>query len=206
MKNFIKIAITGGIGSGKNIVAAKLCALGCKIFDSDTIVHELYENDASLKREIIAVFGKSVIDEKGTIIRSKLAAAAFSDEKNLERLNSIVHPRVKEYLEMIFSRLDDEHFSGCVAVMVPLLVEAGMTRDFDRVILVSADEEKRIERCMTRSRLSMQEIKSRMHFQLNDADKSQYADFIVDNNGSIENTEQQVEHIYNEIIQLIHKM
>ncbi len=201
MRKFVTIAITGGMGSGKNLVARKLSRLGCEIVDTDEIVHALYENNKALKRDIITLFGKQVLDDNGIISRNKLSEIVFKDTNNLKRLTDIVHPLVKKEVFALFDKLEMENYNGCVAVMVPQLVESGMQDDFDKVILVVADEDLRLNRCAKRSGLTVTQIKSRLQFQLPDEEKVKYADFVVDNNNSVEETEKQTEKIYYKIKQ-----
>lgn len=201
MRKFITIAVTGGIGSGKNLVGKTLSRLGCKIFDTDDMVHQLYKTDPNMKRDIISLFGNSVIDQNGDISREKLAEKVFSGAENLKRLTEIVHPRVRKEIFNLFNKLEKENYKGCVVIMVPQLIEAGMQDDFDKVILVVAKEEIRINRCKTRSGLTDFQVKSRMRFQLADEEKIKYADYIVDNNNTVEQTETQTEQIYYKIIE-----
>lgn len=198
------IAVTGGIGSGKNTVGDYFARLGAAVIDSDEVVHTLYENDQHLRRDIMTVFGPSIIDAHGKIDRKKLASAVFGDEKNRDRLNRIVHPKVRQEIHNRIESLSQTDKPACIVVLVPLLIEANMVEDFDKVVLVTADEQIRLLRVKQRSGLSEKEIKARMHAQMPDEEKKRYADYIIDNNETLEHTNNQIEHIYNELTQQIH--
>ena len=204
MNKPVTLAITGGIGSGKNTIGEQFAKLGAKIIDSDAIVHYLYESDDSLRRELITAFGPSIMNDEGGIDRQKLALQVFDCDKSRERLNNIVHPKVRTEIQKqidVYSNKQDIHF---VVVLVPLLIEAKMMNDFDKVVLVIADENIRIDRVKQRSGLTEKEIKARMHAQLPDQEKKRFAHFVVDNNGTLKDTEKQIELIYNNVIQKSH--
>ena len=196
-----KIAVTGGIGSGKNVVAKEFNELGAHIIDSDSLVHHLYEQDKQLKREIVTLFGNSVLDENGNINRVNLGKLVFNDKNGLERLNKLVHPKVKSVLDEKIKFLKKSGFNGLVIALVPLLIEAGMADDFDAVVVVTADEQNRIQRVLERDNLTEHEVKLRIKSQIEDNQRVKYADYVIDNNGSLTETKSQVNKIYNSIIQ-----
>ena len=204
MKSFVTIGITGGICSGKNTVAEMLRELGCVMLDTDTIVHDLYKTDEHIRREILTVFGRNVLDANGVIVRTKLAQIVFTDTNLLQRLNQIVHPRVRAVIDSYLAKQEEKQFKGCVGVLVPLLIENNRQSYFDSIALVIADTETRIKRCMERNGMSRQEVIARMRTQLSDEEKKHYADYIIDNNGSLEYTRKSVTEMYNNVVKLIH--
>ncbi|MDX9702650.1 MAG: dephospho-CoA kinase [Candidatus Auribacterota bacterium] len=197
----VTLAITGGIGSGKNTVGEHFTELGAKVVDSDIIVHYLYDNDEKLRRELITAFGPSVLREDGGIDRKKLAEQVFTCDKNLELLNRIVHPKVRDEIKKRISEISKNTHVNCIVVLVPLLIEANMINDFDKIILVTADDHIRIDRVKKRNGLTEKEIKARICAQMPDEEKKRFAHFVVDNNGLIEQTRKQIEFIYNNVIQ-----
>jgi len=203
VKNFVTVALTGGICSGKNVVSECFEKFGCLVIDTDKVVHDLYKNNKNMNKEILDVFGGSVLDSNGNISKRKIAEIVFNDKNALDRLNKIVHPKVKEYLSYQADRLKRENYKGCLIIVAPLLVEAGMAKKYDFVVVVVADEQKRINRSVERDGLSDEEVKLRINAQLTDRERIKYANFVIDNNNSIEKTNEQVEQIYQEIIQII---
>ena len=135
----IKIAVTGGIGSGKSTVCNLIAKLGYPVYSCDEIYAELFVSGAFLK-EIIAEFGDKVADGKGRIDRKKLAAEVFSDDSKLERLNAITHPAI--FSEM-FRRAEER--KGLVFFEVPVLFEGGYQKLFDEIIVVMRDMADRVE-------------------------------------------------------------
>ncbi len=204
MNKAVTLAITGGIGSGKNTVGEQFVKLGAKVIDSDAIVHYLYESDESLRRELLTAFGPSIMDNNGGIDRKKLAQQVFNCDKTRERLNSIVHPIVRTEIQNKINALSKKTDVKCIVVLVPLLIEANMMDDFDKVLLVVADKNIRIDRVKQRSGLTEKEIKARIHAQMPDQEKKRFAHFVVNNNGTLKETEKQIELIYNNVIQKGH--
>ncbi|MCB1196079.1 dephospho-CoA kinase [bacterium] len=204
MKSLFRIGITGGICSGKNTVASILKELGCEIIDTDQIVHELYAKDELMRREIITVFGGKGLEPSGKINRKKIADIVFSNKNLLRRLNDIVHPRVRKAVDDLLVKLSKNKQIVCVAVLVPLLIENNRQNDFDAVVLVTADKETRIDRCIQRNSLTREEVIARMNNQLDDEEKRKFADYVIDNNGSLESTRESVKNMYNNLVRIIH--
>jgi len=198
-RRILKIAVTGGIGSGKSVVAKEFNELGVRVIDTDSLVHQLYQHDKQLIREIATLFGNIVIDENGTVNRVNLGKLVFNDKNSLERLNKLVHPKVKSVMNNQIELMSKTGFTGFVIALVPLLIEAGMADDFDVVIVVTADEETRVQRVIKRDDLTGNEVKVRIKSQIKDKQRVKFADYIIDNNGSLAETKNQVKKIYNNI-------
>ncbi|MCD6461101.1 dephospho-CoA kinase [bacterium] len=196
----IKIGVTGGIGSGKNVAAQEFNKLGAQIIDTDSLVHGLYREDKQLIREIVTLFGNSVIDENGNINRVNLAEIVFYDKISLERLDKLVHPKVKYAMDEQINKLRKINFKGCAVFLVPLLIEAAMVDDFDVVVVVTADRKVRLQRVIKRDNLTENEVELRIKSQIEDNKRIKYADYIIDNNGSLSEMKKQVKEIYNNII------
>lgn len=171
----IKIAVTGGIGSGKSTVCNLIAKLGYPVYSCDEIYAELFVSGAFLK-EIIAEFGDKVAGVKGGVDRKKLAAEVFSDDGKLDRLNAITHPAI--FSEM-FRRAEER--KGLVFFEVPVLFEGGYQKLFDEIIVVTRDMADRVECIKKRDGLSHTEIKERINKQYN-YDLSDFTQYYVIHN------------------------
>lgn len=178
----LKIAIVGNIASGKSTVENVIEHEGFKVYDTDKIAHE-----------ILAV-SNEVIEEFGTNDRNKIAKIVFSNPSKLKKLESIIHPLVKKELLKIFTQKDDVVF-----VSVPQLFEAGFESLFDKIIYITADEKIRKERLIKRNSCSPEEAQRRINAQ-KEGDKSKKSDFVIENNGSIEDLKMKILLILNKLI------
>src|ERR1700739_1965224 len=142
----LKLGLTGGIASGKSVVAAILRELGFPVLDADSISHKLMEPGQAAHNEILQFFGADLVDSSGHIDRHKLAGIAFADPSKLTKLNSILHPRVDQ---IIFNQLDDWQRSGthsAVFVEAALLIEAGMAARLDGLVVAWCTPAQQLER------------------------------------------------------------
>ena len=184
----LRVALTGGIGSGKSLVGEILEELGALVIDSDQLAREVIERGSPGYEEVITAFGDSILSE-GQIDRAKLAAVVFKEEDLRKKLESIIHPLVREAAEKLAKNLP----SGAILVnQIPLLVESDGAKRFDYVITVSADEEIRRERLRLRG-LKDYEITERMAAQVADLDREKIANYILRNDGRIDELTRAVE-------------
>jgi dephospho-CoA kinase len=184
----LRVALTGGIGSGKSLVGEILEELGALVIDSDQLAREVIERGSPGYEEVITAFGDSILSQ-GQIDRAKLAAVVFKEEDLRKKLESIIHPLVREAAEKLARNLP----SGAILVnQIPLLVESDGAKRFDYVITVSADEEIRRERLRLRG-LKDYEITERMAAQVADLDREKIANYILRNDGSIDELTRAVE-------------
>ncbi len=175
----IKIAITGNIAAGKSIVEKILKDLHYPVVDTDKIVHKLFEDSDDLNRELRSAFGDFDICTNHLIDRKKLARIVFSDKKLLSKLEKITHPYIIDEVMKFFEQNMDSNF---VFVAVPLLYEVNWTYLFDKVIMVAADDEIRLNRLMFRRNLSEEDALKRMNAQISQKEKIKFADFVIYNN------------------------
>jgi len=173
----IKIAIVGNIASGKSTVEKILESKGFKVFDTDKIAHD------------ILVSNKDVIKEFGTNNRHEIAKIVFSNLNKLKKLESIIHPLVKNRLETIFTTTEK-----IVFVSVPQLFEAGFESLFDKIIYITADENIRLKRLMERNSLTLEEAQKRVNAQ-KENNKKEKSDYIIENNNTLEDLNKQVLNI-----------
>lgn len=185
------IGLTGGIASGKSTVAKYLADNGFIIVDADIASRKAVEAGSSGLEEIRTVFGDGVIQEDGTLNRKALGEIIFQDKYQREKLNAIVHPRVRDIMEA-------EKEAGLaldkpVVMDIPLLFENRLESTVDEVWVVYVPKEVQIERLMARNQLSLKEAESRVSSQLSIEEKKQKADKVIDNSGSLQSLYQQLE-------------
>lgn len=192
MEKNIKIAITGGIGSGKSTVCDLIQSMGYTVISCDKITAELYEN-AKVLRGIKKLFPTAV---KGLFKlkaqKAEIAKIIFSDKQKYDQLNDFIMPMIKEIL---FDRLNMH--SGIVFAEVPLLYEANLKDEFDQVIVVTRDKEKRIKSVMERSLLTDTQVLLRMNMQINYDDINFSNEKIIENNGDLLNLKEKTVNLLN---------
>lgn len=179
----IKVGITGGIGAGKSFVCKCFSAMGIPIYDADSRSKWLIQNEKSLIQSIKKQFGKDLYDENDILNKKALAEIVFSDENMLKKLNSIVHPAVHEDSEKWFA---SQKRIGVKYVLkeAALIYETQANKHLDKVIVVAAPLELRINRTMLRDRCVRQDVINRIDKQLPQEDKVNLADYVVYNGGT----------------------
>ena len=186
-----KIGITGGIASGKSAVAAILRELGFHVVDADGLAHRLTEPGQPAHEEVLKEFGADLATSDGRIDRPKLGAMVFADPARLARLNAIVHPRVGE---ATFRQFEEWQRNGSDAVFVEaaLLIEAGMHKKLDGLVVAWCEPEQQLERLLARG-MSETEARRRIAAQMPVEEKIRFATEKIDCSGSLEHTRQQVQ-------------
>ena len=176
----LKVAITGGIGSGKSVISEYFVNAGYTVINADELAKELMSTDGSLKKKIVGEFGANAYN--GNQLNTKfLAEEVFGDPEKVEKINSFVHPDTIRRIDAECKRLFKDH--DIVFVESALVFEAKIRKMFDYIILVTADEAKRVERIRRRDNVSENKVRERMKFQMEDEKKIQLSDFVFDNNG-----------------------
>lgn len=190
-KKFI-LGVTGSFGTGKTTVAKLLADSSVKLVSADEIAHKLIKPGSSCYKKIIKLFGSSLLrPDKKTIDRINLSRIVFKNKIMLKKLNQIVHPVViKEIKEQIKKTARKR-----VILDIPLLYESGLDKLADKVIVVKAVRDKQIRRLLNKTGLRRQEIIERIKSQIPLSDKLCRADFIIDNSGSLEQTEKQIKKL-----------
>ncbi|MBI3124139.1 MAG: dephospho-CoA kinase [Ignavibacteriales bacterium] len=188
----IKVAITGGIGSGKSSVSDYLEKKGHSVLRADLIAKELMAQDAQIKKKLIEEFGEeSYSNDK--LNTQYLAANVFSKEENVQKINSIVHPPVLEKIDQLAKEIFKNQ--DIVFIETALVYEANLEDFFDYVLLVLADEKTRIERIINREKVTEEQVRARMQYQIPDEEKKDDADFVLDNNTTLQELENRVEFL-----------
>ncbi|NPC93697.1 dephospho-CoA kinase [Bacillus sp. WMMC1349] len=191
------IGLTGGIASGKSTVAQMFQKRGITVVDADLIAKEVVEKGKAAYQKMIEVFGEKILLDNGEIDRKKLGTLVFTNEDKRKQLNEIVHPEVRN--EMIKQRDQaiqaNEQF---VVLDIPLLYESGLESLTDKVLVVWVPKQLQLERLMKRNQLTEEEAKNRINAQLSLDGKKEKADVVIDNSGSLENTKQQFEELFDQ--------
>lgn len=187
-----RIGLTGGIGSGKSTVASMLAAKGAVIIDADQISREIVEPGQPALDEIVAVFGPSVLREDGTLNRGELARLAFADKDQTMRLNAIMHPRISAESA---ARISAAPAGSIVVYDMPLLVETKQDSAVDHVIVVDVPVETQRERAIGRG-LEAEDVDRRIEAQATREQRLAVAHTVIDNSGSIEKTQAQVDSLW----------
>jgi dephospho-CoA kinase len=188
----LRLGLTGGIASGKSAVAAQLRDVGFAVLDADALAHKLIEPGQAAYAEVIQEFGPSITGSSGCIDRSKLGAVVFADRAKLDRLNAIVHPRVAEVILSQFEVWRRAGVRDAVFVEAALLVESGIHKKLDGLVVVWCRPEQQLERLLARG-LSETEARRRIAAQLPVEEKLGLATEKIDCSGSLEETRRQVE-------------
>ncbi len=192
-----KIAITGNIAAGKTTVENLISNLGYKVINADDICHALLQNDQKVIKTIKKTFcNHNILDKNFQIDRQKLGETIFSNQILRKNLENIIHPLVKIQIQNFFEKNKTEDL---LFVSVPLLFESNMQNMFDKTILVCANEKTRLERIIKRNNYSKEHAIQRIKSQISQDEKIKLSDFIIDNNGNINNLQQTIKKILNEL-------
>jgi dephospho-CoA kinase len=208
----LKVGLTGGIASGKSIVGEMFIALGAHLVQADRIAHQLMLPGQPVYNEVVRHFGGAILNPDLSVNRGKLAEAAFGKASSsaasripsrIEELNRIVHPAVLRSQEEWMEELGRQDPRAVAIVEAALILEAGAAERFDRLIVVTGSDAQRIARFAARQKLNLdaarKEVERRMAAQLPEAEKIKAADFVIDNSGSLDRTQEQVRQVWEKL-------
>lgn len=193
------IGLTGGISSGKSTVSNYLRERGAAIIDADQVARELVEPGQAAYQEIVQFFGEKILDPSGGLDRGRLGQIVFAKPEAMRQLNQMTHPKVKQKTREILGELGKDPSVRLAVVDAPLLIEASMTSLVDQVWLLEVDEETQVSRLVERDGLTAVDARRRIASQMPLAEKKQWADKIIDNNGSFPETVKQVQYLLREL-------
>jgi dephospho-CoA kinase len=196
----VKVAITGGPGSGKSAVRGCFEVLGAYAIDLDHLAREVVRPETTAFGAVVAYFGKEVVASDGTLDRRRLRKIIVGDLQSRRVLEKITHPEILRLLEARLAQIGARDKDALVVVEVPLLVEAGIQDAFDAVVLVQATPEVQKDRIMVRDGCSAVEAEGLLRLHPETAKKGLYAHYVVDNTGAIEKTRTAVSGIFKEIV------
>jgi len=188
------LGLTGGIGSGKSMVASMFAQLGADVIDADQLARDVVEPGQPALDEIATAFGRDILLPDGRLDRGKLARIIFADPVARAKLNGITHPRIRERMDAAIAARGSG--PGVLIADIPLLYENERTGTVEAVIVVWVDPETQLRRLLERDRLTEDEARQRIAAQMPLDEKRAQADAVIDNSGSRENTQRQVEAIY----------
>jgi dephospho-CoA kinase len=192
------VGLTGGIGSGKSTVMSLFSELGIDTTDADLLVRNLLDTDKNLLQEIRIHFGPEYFNHDGQLDRQALRARIFSNKNDRHYLESLIHPRIRELLQLARNKFQSPYG----IVVVPLLIEANMTDLVDRVVVVDIPEEEQIERIMQRDGISKAMASQAMASQIPRKQRLDFADDVIDNTTSLDNLRSSVRQLHEQYLEL----
>jgi dephospho-CoA kinase len=190
------VGLTGGIASGKSVVAEMLEELGARTIDFDVLARRVVEPGEPAWQDIVDHFGPGVLDQDRSIDRRRLGEIVFGDDSERAVLERLTHPRIREEFAREVRTITDRESETIIVAVVPLLVEGGLQSHFDHVVVVFAPDEVQLDRLMRRDGLSRDAAGARLAAQLPIEEKLSSADTVIDNSGSLEHTRHQVEELW----------
>ncbi len=202
----LKVGLTGGVACGKSTVGEMFVARGAQLIKADLLGHELLEPGHEAYEEVIRLFGPGILNPDGTISRRKLAEAAFGNGR-IQELNEVIHPLVIARQEEWMKSAGRKDPRAIAIVEAALMLEAGVGKGFDKLVVVTCTPEQKIARFAERQRISTEEaeaeVQRRMAVQWPEEKKVAAADYLIDNSGALAHTEKQVERVYAELRRLV---
>lgn len=190
------VALTGGIASGKSVIAGVWQELGCFIHHSDLIAHQLMEPDKQAWKDIVDHFGQDILHPDRTINRQKLGAIAFDSAEERAFLNNLLHPLVMQKKKQIIDRLKKERKVKIFVSEAALTIEAGFADFFDKIVVAYCPKDIQIARLMQRDSIDSDTASKKIQSQLSPEEKRRYADYIIDTSGTIKDTIEKSEKVF----------
>lgn len=195
----VVIGLTGGIGAGKSVAAQLFAELGAVIVDADEVAREVVMPGQPALAEIVQAFGQEVLTTDGELNRQVLAQLVFADSEKLAELNRITHPRIIQHIDELVQK-HRKQGAEVIIIDAALLIETGLWRNVDKVLVVAAEDETRIRRIIRRNGFSREEAQKRLQSQMPQDEKVRQADFVIYNEGSLRELEVQVRRVWEEIL------
>jgi dephospho-CoA kinase len=191
----VRVGLTGGIASGKSLVAAELAARGATIIDADVLAREVVEPGTPALAAVIERFGADLVQD-GQLDRARLAQIVFADPLARRDLERIVHPAVRARAAELERAAGD---AAVVVHVIPLLIETGQQENFDLVVTVDADHETQVQRLMARNGFTRAEAEARIAAQASREERTLVADVVLDNTGSVKQLREQIDALWAEL-------
>ena len=182
------IGLTGGIASGKSTVSKYLAEKGFKVYDADKIAKNISE-EKYVQEEIITTFGDKILDRNGNIDRKKLKEIVFENKDKLKKLNGIIHPKVIDF----YKKLKEKNTDEMIIFDVPLLLESGLDKICDKILVVISDYEVQLDRIVERDKIDRELASKIVKAQLSNEERIKKADIVIENNSNLEDLFEKVE-------------
>lgn len=196
----LMVGLTGGIVSGKSTVSEMFRQLGAQVIDADQIAHTIVSPGEKAWHSIVEYFGKEILIKNQQINRKKLAKIVFADKKKLEMLNSITHPEIMAVINQRICQLKSNYNQDLICIIdAPLLFEANLADRMDKIIVVFISQEEQTKRLLLRDNFTKEEALRRIQSQIPLTSKLSWADYVIDNSFSREQTKKQVEQVWEKL-------
>ena len=193
------LGVTGNIASGKSTVAKELAQHGATVLDADQLAREVVESGSSVLKKLVKLFGTEILQQDGDLDRDRLGQMVFADVKVRAMLNQIMHPEIAKKSVERLQQLKSNPDLPLIVYEAPLLFEVGAESRVDKVLVVKIDPEEQLRRLMARDRLSEADARQRMNSQMQQEKKIIRADFVIDNSGTLVETQKQVAALWGEL-------
>lgn len=197
----LRVGVTGGIGSGKTVVCSTFEQLGVLVLYTDLIAREIMDSHAAVRKQLLKLLGPDAYQLEGRLNRPFVATRLFSTPRIQGRINAIVHPLVQKEIEQQWLVLERKG-EPMTILEAALIYEAGLDKILDAVVVVEADEELRIQRMVSRNDISVEEARTRINAQMPSKEKIKKADYILRNNGSVEDLHSRVRFLHSLFLRL----
>ncbi len=184
MKKKLIVGILGGIGSGKSTVAAEFAKMGCAVINADKIAHELLLNE-DIRQQLIDAFGEGIAEKNGLINHAELADTVFNSDKNVARINDIIHPLVFDRTNKLIEQYKRQEKIQLIILDAPLLVEAGWVQMCDKLVFIDCDPKIRAQRAEKKGLGGEKQLKKREKFQISLDTKAKLAHYTICNNSGL---------------------
>ena len=191
----LKVGLTGGLACGKSFVGEQLEQQGSVVIRADELGHKVLEPGGEAYEPALALLGPEILREDGTIDRPRVARLVFGDPEKLEALNAIVHPAVRRLETLEMTRAAERDPAAIIVIEAAILIETGIYKDYDCLIVVACDRDVQIARALKRGS-TREDVESRLARQMTTEDKLRYADFVINTSGTKEETVRQTQEVF----------
>jgi dephospho-CoA kinase len=201
----LSVGLTGGIASGKSTAAQLFVQKGARLIDADLVARDVVRPGEEGFQPVLDAFGSDITTPLGELDRVKLGAIVFSDPEKRKLLDALLHPFITNRIFSRIGRLKDQRYRGIVMADIPLLFECGLQQRFDKTVLIYAHPELQQQRLIQRNSITPKAARQRLCSQMAIDDKRQYADYIIENTGSLDALEEQVTVIWSLLWEIFQK-